>query len=153
MQPTGLCPIPKLNWPLTLKGQGRHTLGDKWSTSPIVQRVSLSIYWLPKWSIMRWFMRDTAIPPGSSEAGLSLSAPFRRHLFASIWFIREWTEAGLHHLQCLFKANRRLEWPLWTHNVTSEILDKRYEWTSAGITCYYYRNVPTYAIYISVRVS
>lgn len=52
---------PKAGLTFDLKDQGRHTLGDKWSTGPVVQTISLSIYWLPKWSIMKWFMRSTSL--------------------------------------------------------------------------------------------
>lgn len=96
-QHRGLCPRLTSD----LQGQGRHTLGVKWSTGSIVQTVSPSIYWLPKWSIMKWFTRSTTTPPGSSKAGGVACLLHSADVYTnepSIWFIREWTEAGPHQL-------------------------------------------------------
>lgn len=126
---------PKASLTSDPQGQGRHTLGDKWSTGPIVHTVSLSIYWLPKWSIMKWFTRSTATPPGTSKRPVGRCLLHSADICTngpSIWFIREWTEAGPRHLWCLFKANRRVRKLLWMQDVTSGVRHKRYRWSSAG---------------------
>lgn len=51
----------------------------------IVQTVSPSVYWLPKWTIMKWFMSSTTTSASTLKARASLSAPFRKHL-------PQWTE-------------------------------------------------------------
>lgn len=116
-----------------LGGQRRHTVGDKWSTGPIVRTLSPSIYWLPKWSIMKWFTRSTAIP--QEQALLTLAGvavcPIQADICTNgptIWFIRERTEVGPRRRSCFFKANRGVRKLLWMQDVTSGVRDKRYGW-------------------------
>lgn len=98
-------------WPLTSKAMV-DTLGDNWlrhgfycASGPVVGLSRLSIYWLPKWSIMRRF----TTPPRPPSLSLWVAPPFSTHLqqWSSIWFIRERTEAGPRHFCCLFKVYRR----------------------------------------------
>lgn len=89
-----------------LRGQGRRTLGDKWSASSIVRTVALSIYWLPKWSIMKWFTSSTRHLQSWWVGVCSIQRTSAQ--IDTAFDLSEPTEAGLHRVECLFKANRRV---------------------------------------------
>lgn len=124
--------MPRLKAKLTphLKGQRWHTLGDKWGTCPIVQKVPLSIYWLPKGSITRWFTRSAGQHPSRRFWGrrLSLRLLHSEHICAngaSIWFIREWTEAGPHQPRVFVQSQHEFRKRPWMQGVTTGVRDKR----------------------------